>query len=102
MESDAASTHRELACRASGGVDIVLFWHQDTNDLLVSVSDEGSGAYFELQAEPDEALDVFYHPYAHAAFRGLPYEEASIAGRAKAWAAQGQTGPDLSDKPTRR
>jgi hypothetical protein len=39
----------------------VLFWHQISNELTVSVSDERSGSYFELTAEPDHALDVFSH-----------------------------------------
>jgi hypothetical protein len=101
MESDPASPYRELAYRASDGVEIMLFWHQGTDELLVSVSDERSGAHFELAAEPDQALDVFTHPYAHAAFRGLPYEEASIPWWADASATPGQTGPDLFEKPTR-
>jgi hypothetical protein len=98
MESDAASPYRELACRASDGIEIVLFWHQGTGELLVSVSDEKSGAYFELAAGPDQALDVFNHPYAHAAFRGLP-TEASTPCWAEASATHGQIGPDLSEKP---
>jgi hypothetical protein len=78
MESNAASPYRELAYRASDGIEVVLFWHQRTDELLVGVSDVRSGAYFELTAGPDQALDVFNHPYAHAAFRGLPCDEASI------------------------
>ena len=91
MDSNAASPDRELAYRASDGIEVVLLWHQGRDELLVSVSDARTGAYFELPAGPDEALDVFNHPYAHAAFRGLPYDEASIPCGAK----------DLSEKPTR-
>jgi hypothetical protein len=76
--------HRELAYRASDGVEVVLFWHRVTDELTVAVSDERTGSYFELAAEPHEALDVFNHPYAHAAFRGLPYAEASLASWAEA------------------
>jgi hypothetical protein len=101
MESNAASHYRELAYRASGGIEVVLSWHQGTDELLVSVSDERSDAYFELAAGRDQALDVFNHPYAHAAFRGQPYEEAFIPCWAEASAPHGQIGPDLSDKPTR-
>jgi hypothetical protein len=80
---------RELAHRANDGVEVLLFWNEATNDLTVSVSDERSGAYFELAADPGEALDVFYHPYAHAAFVGVPYEEALLASWAHATANQG-------------
>jgi hypothetical protein len=75
---------RELAHRATDGLEVMLFWHEATNELTVSVSDERTGAYFELDAEPDEALDVFYHPYAHAAFRGVPYDDALLASWAEA------------------
>jgi hypothetical protein len=71
--------YRELARRANGGVEVVLFWHQFTNELTVTVSDERSGAYFELPAHAHEALDVFNHPYAHAAFRGLSCADVAIA-----------------------
>jgi hypothetical protein len=58
-----------------GGVEVLLTWHRVTGDLTVSVSDHQTGAYFELPADPDHALDVFEHPYAYAAFNGLRYED---------------------------
>ena len=76
--------YRELAHRANDGVEVVLFWHQPTNTLTVTVSDQRTGAYFELAAEPDQALDVFRHPYAYAAFSDVPYTEALLASWAKA------------------
>ena len=71
--------YRELAHRKIDGVEVVLFWHQATDELTVTVSDVRNGAYFELVAEPHQALDVFNHPYAHAAFQGLSYSEALAA-----------------------
>ncbi len=85
---------RELAHRTNDGVEVVLFWDQISNELTVSVSDERSGAYFELAAEPDRALDVFNHPYAHAAFRGVPYAEVSLRNWAQAAANGTQDMPD--------
>ena len=32
--------------------------------------DAGNDELFELDADPAEALDLFHHPYAHAARRG--------------------------------
>jgi hypothetical protein len=98
MIATEATQHalRELAHRANDGVEIVLFWNQETNELTVSVSDERSGAYFELAADPAEALDVFYHPYAHAAFVGVPYEEALLATWAHATASHGDVIADRS------
>jgi hypothetical protein len=75
--------YRELAHRVADGLEVVLFWRQVTNELIVSVSDERTGAYYEVAAAQDNALDVFDHPYAYAASMGLPYEEASLP----AWAA---------------
>jgi len=43
-------------------------WSPDDDALAVTV-DEASGESFELVVEPAEALDVFEHPYAYAAFR---------------------------------
>ena len=84
MARNATDLYRELAYRAGDGVEVVLFWQEDTDELTVAVSDTRSGAYFEIPAAPDQALDVFNHPYAHAAFRGLPYAEESLASWAEA------------------
>jgi hypothetical protein len=79
----------------------MLIWHEATNELTVSVSDERTGAYFELAADPDEALDVFYHPYAHAAYRGVPYDEALLASWAEATTSHAHVSADRSEEPTR-
>jgi hypothetical protein len=72
--SSPAQGYRELAHRATDGLEIVLLWHQPSNGIMVTVSDARTGAYFELDAPPREALEVFHHPYAHAAARGVPYD----------------------------
>jgi hypothetical protein len=86
------ATHQslcELAYRLNDGLEVVLFWHRGTTELTVCVSDERSGAYFELPADPAVALDVFYHPYSYAAFMGVPYDEALLASWAQAAATPG-------------
>jgi hypothetical protein len=93
--------YRELAHRANDGLEVVLFWHQITNELTVSVSDDRNGAYFELAAEPDQALDIFDHPYAHAASRGLPYAEVSLPSWAEATTSGSPDITDWSERPTR-
>lgn len=98
--ADTRSRQRELAHRNSDGIEVVLFWHDGTRDLMVAVSDGRSGAYFELAAHPNEALDVFEHPFAYAAFRGLPYERALLP----CWTAGAVPASELheySEKPTR-
>ena len=98
--NETQQPYRELAYRANDGVEIVLFWHRVTDELIVSVSDARTGAYFELSADPAQALDVFNHPYAHAAFRGLPYENALACWADAAVDDQPVLG-DLSGEPTR-
>jgi hypothetical protein len=101
MANATQQPYRELAHRVNDGVEVVLFWHEIKDELTVTVSDERTGAYFELAAKPHQALDVFNHPYAHASFRGLPYEEASLASWAEAAATQRQVIPERSERPTR-
>jgi hypothetical protein len=61
---------KELAFRESNGVAVTLYWNSGTNRVSVTVYDAGNDELFELDADPAEALDLFHHPYAHAARRG--------------------------------
>jgi hypothetical protein len=100
--SDVTHTaFRELAHRESDGVEVVLFWHDATNKLTVCVSDTRSGAYFELAAAPEEALDVFYHPYSHAAFRGVPYDDALVPSWVQAAAPNASHDNELRRETTK-
>jgi hypothetical protein len=70
----------ELASRESSGITVTLLWNRATNLVTVTVADEPNDEYFELVLSEDERpLDVFNHPYAHAAARGLDFR----AGRAE-------------------
>ena len=70
-------SRRELAHRANQGIDVHLVWYPEDDSLAVTVVDEG-GETFELVVDPEEALEVFEHPYAYAAYRGL-LEHAGVA-----------------------
>jgi hypothetical protein len=62
----------ELTSRESNGVTVTLLWSRSTNLVTVAVDDTLSDDYFELVLdEHDSPLDVFHHPFAHAAARGL-------------------------------
>jgi hypothetical protein len=61
----------ELAQRENDGIAITLIWHSDSDRLTVTVRDWRSGEAFDLDAQACDAMDVFQHPYAHAAWRGL-------------------------------
>jgi hypothetical protein len=71
---------RELAQRLTGTLEVVLLWHTDTNRLCVGVHDAGGGDHFQLEVAPAEAMDVFHHPYAYAAARGIRYCRHDYAG----------------------
>ena len=60
-------TTEELATRTSGGIEISLRWRRAENRLFVVVSDPASEEIFELPARGDNALDVYYHPFAYMA-----------------------------------
>jgi hypothetical protein len=60
------ATTRELAYRANDGVGVALLWSPTDDRLSVVVEDMKADERFELEARRDNALDVFYHPYAYA------------------------------------
>ena len=61
------TTTRELARRTNDGVDVALIWNPADDRLTVVVEDAKLNERFELQTRRDNALEVFYHPYAYAA-----------------------------------
>jgi hypothetical protein len=60
------TTTRELAHRASDGVEVWLLWNSDDDRVTVVVEDAKVEKRFELEARADNALEVFYHPFAYA------------------------------------
>ena len=53
---------------------MTLLWHEQEGYAKVAVVDSKTGEAFELVlGAGDSALDVFHHPYAYAAHRGLEY-----------------------------
>jgi hypothetical protein len=61
------TTVKELAHRAGDGVEVALLWSPSDGRLTVLVDDAKTDERFALQARADNALDVFYHPFAYAA-----------------------------------
>jgi hypothetical protein len=79
---------RELDHRANDGIDVWLLWRERDGRALVAVADARTGDRFWIEVrEDDRALEVFHHPYAFAAWRGIDtsYGEARRAapGRLK-------------------
>ena len=77
METRLAVTNSpraELAEREHNGLAVTLYWVRQTSILIVTVVDSRTGQSFELVLEEgDPPLDVFHHPYAYAAARGLDH-----------------------------
>jgi hypothetical protein len=64
----------ELMSRESSGITVRLLWSRATNLVTVAVTDAASDDQFELVLDEREpALEVFNHPFAHAAARGLEF-----------------------------
>jgi hypothetical protein len=68
-----------LAERKNAGVQVTLLWTEDTDTVAVLVRDDGNDDQFELSVEPGaNALQIFEHPYAYAAWRGVDYRLADL------------------------
>jgi hypothetical protein len=67
---DTFPVRRELAYRSTNGIDVFLLWSPEDDSVAVLVIDENADS-FELVVNSTDALDVFEHPYAYAAYRGL-------------------------------
>ena len=68
MESNTmlAEQARELAYRMTDGVEVTLLWSEHDGRLTVTIFDDRTGEFFELEAPREKALDVFYHPFSYA------------------------------------
>ena len=75
MTAPSMKCRRELAHRASNGIEVFLFWDACSNDVSVEVVDQREDSAFELRVDADSALDAFYHPYAQRAFSGIDLEQ---------------------------
>ncbi len=73
------ATLKELAHRAGDGVEVSLYWSSATGSLTVVVDDTRMDVQFELQARADNALEVFYHPFAYAPSRAAAQAAPSTA-----------------------
>jgi hypothetical protein len=77
-----STTFTELAHRTGDSVAVSLLWRRNDNRLTIAVADARTGDEFELNAYPENALDVFYHPFAYRAFED--YRAETTASRASA------------------
>ena len=64
--------------RSADGIRVALLWRKHDDGVLVTVDDAKTGCAFELEVRDGErALDVFHHPFAYAALRGIDTDAAT-------------------------
>lgn len=68
---------QELAHRENDGVNVWLLWDAHASRVFVLVHDSRLGDSFEVEANSAQALEVFHHPYAYAAARGVGFRTAA-------------------------
>jgi hypothetical protein len=72
MSENPSQLPRELASRASAGIQVSLWWSPADDRTWVTVRNTRTATGFVSPLLAGErARDVFDHPYAHAAGRGL-------------------------------
>jgi hypothetical protein len=56
---------QELAFRASGGLEITLYWDADEETTSVEVHQPATQETIAFTVAREHALDAFHHPFAH-------------------------------------
>ena len=56
---------RELAHRVSGGIEVTLYWCARDDSTSIEVRQPASGERLAWTVAREDALDAFYHPFAH-------------------------------------
>ena len=72
MYAEIVEEMHELHSRISDGIHVRLFWSRQDDRVAVAVDDAKTADAFTVDVRKGErALDVFHHPYAYAALRGI-------------------------------
>ena len=80
MTTTAIIERRELAHRASDGIEVTLFWSKPSDRVTIAVLDTRSDEALEFEVDGTAALDAFNHPYAYAA--AVHAEDRTVARKA--------------------
>jgi hypothetical protein len=72
MNTQLPDHMRELDSRIGDGIHMRLLWSRQDDRVAVAVDDAKTGDVFTVEVRQGErALDVFHHPHAYAALRGI-------------------------------
>jgi hypothetical protein len=72
MNAAISTTMRELHSRVNDGIHVRLLWGERDGRLAVTVTDTRTAEAFCIEIRDGEnALEVFHHPYAYAAWHGV-------------------------------
>jgi len=66
------TARRELAHRATGGLDVTLYWDVADDGTSIDVYQASTQETISFRVPPEQALDAFHHPFAHLASSGDP------------------------------
>ena len=64
---ESVQPRRELAQRASGGIEVALYWSPLDDSTTVEVWDAVADETIVFGVTPERALEAFYHPFAQLA-----------------------------------
>lgn len=56
----------DIATRQNGGIEVALIWNRNEQTLVVFAHDELTDEEVAIPVAPDEAVDVYRHPFAYA------------------------------------
>lgn len=83
MKATIPTTMRELHSRVNDGIHVRLLWSEREDRLAVAVTDTRTADAFCIEVRDGEnALEVFNHPFAYAAWHGVDTAGAYTAGAA--------------------
>jgi hypothetical protein len=72
MTPETIASMCELDSRCNDGIQVKLLWCRDSGRPWVTVVDTRSRDAFCVEVDDNERpLDVFHHPFAYAAQRGI-------------------------------
>ena len=69
MSTLAKMAVRELNRRVNDGFEVTLLWDPAASRVFVDVEDLRHGGSFQVDVDPADALEAFYHPFAYAGRR---------------------------------